>query len=171
MEQPSVTRLRLPLILLVALTLQRSLLLDLQLGNIHPDLLLLVTICVAATAGSELGAIVGFIAGLLADLFAQTPFGLSALTYSLVAFAVGALQAGLIRSTWWITPLTAMVASAVAVVLFAVLGAVIGQTHFMRVDIPVVALGAAVINGILSIPVARLVTWATPTAGDGAFAR
>lgn len=164
-------RLRLPLLLLGALTLQRSLVLDLQLGRLYPDLLLLVAIGVAVVGGSEAGAVAGFAAGLLADLFTQTPFGLSALTFALVAFGVGALQSGLIRSAWWITPVTAAVASAAAVALFALLGAVIGQTHFLRADVGLVALGVAAVNAALSIPVARLVHWALPVGGEGAFAR
>ena len=76
---------------------------------------------------AETGSVVGFVAGAVADLFLPTPFGLSALTFSLVGFAVGSVQEGLLRAAWWITPVTVFVSSAVGVILFAFIGAVVGN--------------------------------------------
>ncbi|HVF75705.1 MAG TPA: rod shape-determining protein MreD [Acidimicrobiales bacterium] len=161
MEPPGrMNRARLPIAVLLVLTLQYSAFQDVRIRGVHPDALLLFAIAVAIVAGSESGAVVGFGVGLLADLFVQTPLGLSALTFALVAFAVGALQATLIRSSWWITPVTAFVASAAGIVLFVVLGAVLGQTQLLDADVPAIVAVVAVGNAVLALPAVRLASWA-----------
>ena len=57
----------------------------------------------------------------------QTPFGLSALTYAIVAYLVGSLQDSVLRAAWWIPVATATVASIVGVILYGVLGTVLGE--------------------------------------------
>lgn len=153
-------RFRLPLALLLVLVFQSSALQDVRVRGVHPDALLLFAVAAGIVAGAELGALVAFGTGLMADLFVQTPMGLSALAFALVAFAVGTLQGGLIRAAWWITPLTAFVGSALGVVLFAVIGAVLGQAQLVTDRLPVIALVVALTNAVLSLPVVRLAGWA-----------
>ena len=57
----------------------------------------------------------------------QTPFGLSALTYAIVAYLVGSLQDSVLRAAWWIPVATATAASVVGVILYGVLGTVLGE--------------------------------------------
>lgn len=153
-------RVRLPFAVLLVLTLQYSALQDIRISGVHPDAMLLFAIAIAVVAGSETGAVVGFGIGVLADLFVQTPLGLSALTFALVAFGVGTLQAALIRSSWWITPLTALVASAAGVILFVVIGAVLGQSQLLDADVPVIIAVVAIANAVLGLPAVRLASWA-----------
>lgn len=155
----TLARLRLPLAVLLVLTLQYSVLQDMRVRDIRPDALLLFAVVAGIVGGSETGAVVAFAVGLVADLFVQTPLGLSALTYALVAFAVGSLQAGLIRSSWWITPLTALIGSAAGVLLFVVIGAVLGQTQLVSGEVPVIAATVAVMNAVLSLPALALGRW------------
>lgn len=168
----NLARLRLPLAVLAVLTIQSAVLQDMRVRDVHPDAMLLFAIAAGIVGGSEAGALVGFVVGLVADLFVQTPLGLSALTFALVAFGVGALQASLIRSSWWITPLTALVGSAAGVVLFVVIGAVLGQTHLVSNDVPAVVAVVAVMNAVLALPVVRLAGWAmVGFAPDRSYAR
>lgn len=153
-------RFRLPLALLFVLVVQSSALRDLRVRDVHPDGLLLFAVAAGIVAGAETGALVGFLTGLVADLFVQTPMGLSALAFALVAFAVGTLQSALIRAAWWITPLTALLGSVLGVVLFALIGAVLGQTQLVSHELPVIAGVVAVANAVLSLPVVRLADWA-----------
>src|SRR3954464_6303603 len=106
-------RARVLLVIFGVLILQSSLLEGLRAAGIPTDALVLVAVVAGALGGPERGALVGFVAGLVADLFLQTPFGLSALAYCLAGFTVGVLQGNVIRAAWWIMPVTAFVGSAV----------------------------------------------------------
>ena len=163
-------RARLPLILLGALILQSSLLEGLRSAGIPTDALLLVAVAGGAVAGPDRGAIIGFIAGLLADLFLTTPLGLSALAYCLVGFGVGVLSGNVIRAAWWIMPVTAFVGSVAGVVAFALIGAMVGQSHLVRPSLVLIALSVGLVNVPLSIPVGRAMTWALGSSSDRAYA-
>lgn len=152
---------RLPPVLVAAVVLQTAVLPQLRIAGIAPDLLLLVGISAGIAAGPDRGAIVGFVAGLLADCFLQTPFGLSALSYGLVAAAVGTFQRSVLHSAIWIPVLTAIVASAAGVTLFAVIGAVVGQDRLLSWRLPAVVGVVALVNGLLHLIIARPVRWAT----------
>jgi len=171
MNEPNLAFVKVPLAMVVVLLLQSSLLSEMRLGVVRPDAMILIPICAGMLGGSERGAVAGFLAGVLSDLFLQTPMGLSALTYSVVGFAVGATHTGVLRAAWWIGPLTAMVASAVGVVLFVVIGAIVGVAHLIRPDLPIIVLGVALINAPLSLAVTRLLSWAWPVDAARAFAR
>lgn len=165
------SRVRLSLVLLVALTLHQSLFVTLRVDDAHPQVMLLVAVVGGLLAGAERGALIGFAAGLLADLFVQTPLGLSALTFALVGFVVGSLQAGIVHTAWWIGPVTALLASFAGVVLYGVLGAIIGQAHFVSPRLLLVAAGAGVMNAVLALPVVRAMSWALDSRPAGAYAR
>jgi len=165
------TRLRLPLLFLLVLTVQKSLLSDIDVRDVRPDALLLFVVCAGLVSGSEVGALVGFATGLVADLFVQAPLGLSALVFSLLGYAVGAFRSNLIREIWWIPPLTAFVASMAGVVLYAVIGAVVGQSHFVRPQLVTTALVVGVMNAVLSLVLVRLTSWALSWAGQERYAR
>jgi rod shape-determining protein MreD len=160
--EPAVTasvRFRAGLVLALTLVVHLTLLSRLRIDNVRPDALLLVAVMAGLVAGSERGAIVGFCAGLLADLFLQAPFGLSALTYCLVGFAVGSLQTGILRAAWWIPIAAGIAASVGGTVLYAVLGAMVGQTAFVSPRLVVIALIVGFMNGALSPAAARIVGW------------
>jgi rod shape-determining protein MreD len=153
------------------LVVQTCVLQRLRIEGAHADGLLLVAIAAGIAGGAETGALAGFGAGLVADLFLQTPFGLSALAFCVVGFAVGALQSSMLRTTAWITPLTAFMASAAGVALFAVAGAVVGQPNLVGPRLPVIAAVVGGLNAVIAIPVAGLVRWAMVGGGERAYAR
>lgn len=154
------TATRLPPVLLMAVVLHTAVLPELRVFGVAADLLLLVTITAGIASGADRGAAVGFGAGLLADCFLQTPFGLSALTYSLVGYGVGAFQATILHTGRWIPVVTTMVASALGVVAFAAIGSVLGQDQLVSARLMTVAGVVAVLNGLLSWPVLRVMRWA-----------
>jgi rod shape-determining protein MreD len=163
-------RARIPLVILGALILQTSLLEGLRSAGIPTDALLLVAVTAGAVAGPERGAVIGFAAGLVADLFLQTPLGLSALAYCLVAFGVGAVSGNVIRAAWWIMPVTAFFGSVAGVVAYAFIGAVVGQSHLVRPSLAVTALGVALVNIPLSLAVGRAMTWAVGDTNQRTYA-
>src|SRR3546814_19421402 len=86
----------------------------------------------------------------------QTPFGLPALTYGMVAFLAGSLQDSALRAAWWIPVTTAAAASAIGVILYGVFGSVVvedlgGTSHRQ------VAGAEAVLNAVLAAPAQRVV--------------
>jgi rod shape-determining protein MreD len=150
--------LRVPLVIAVALAVQTSIAADVRILGVAPDLMLLLALCGGIVGGPERGAGCGFAIGLAFDLLLQTPFGLSALVYSVAAFGVGYGRLGFERSSWWLRALVVTGASAASVVLYAVLATVFGMTRIVNLDLVTVAVVVSVVNGLLSplgIPVMR----------------
>ncbi len=155
------TRLWLAGLLLVGILVQTTLMPDVRVRGVAPDLMLLLAICAGMSGGAELGAIVGFCAGLLTDLFLQTtPLGLSALTYCLIGFVVGTVRRGLLREGRLVAPLVTLVASAAGVILFVLIGATVGQSQLSALGPRRIAETAAIVgvmNAILSFAAAPVV--------------
>lgn len=151
--------------LFVTLVAHVTVLARVQPQGVRPDALLLLAIAGGIAGGPERGAVLGFLAGLATDLFVQTPFGLTALAFSLVGFGVGSVQSMVLRVSWWMPVATAFAASGVGVVLFALLAAVVGETRMMSPRLALVATVVAVLNAALSLPAVRLVNWALAPMG------
>ena len=135
------------LVLLTAIVLQAAVVSRLDIFGAHADLLVLVPIAVALVDGPERGAMAGFVAGLAVDLLSTTPFGLTALAYSVVGFVVGTFQHGMLRN------------SVVLPVVSAMLGAALG----------VVTAVVSVSAGLLVKPAVRIARWVdrAPQADPG----
>ena len=133
-------------------------------GGIRADALLLVAVLAGMVGGPERGAIVGFLAGFAADLFLQTPFGLSAMAFTLVGFGTGTLQTGILRSAWWIPIAVAFFGSAAGTIVYALVGATVGQTTLVSSRLPLVALVVGLLNAVLALPVQRLTAWSLKEA-------
>ena len=152
--------LRLAFVIFVVLLVQQVLMVPLRVAGAHPDLLWLLPITAALLDGPETGAIVGFWAGLAFDLVLPTPFGLSALVGCLLGFAVGSLTAAADPRAAWLKPVAAVAGSVAADMLFAVLGAIMGQQQMVQIDFLALGLVVAVSSLILVLPVNRLMRWA-----------
>ena len=148
------------LVVLVALVLHTAVLPQLRVADVRPDLMLLLAVLGGLAAGPQVGAVFGFACGLSVDLLLQTPLGLSALTFSLVGYGVGAFQGVLLRSAFWLTPAVAAAASALGVLAFAIVGAVLGQGHLVSASTLTVMGLVALLNALLAPPTARAVAWA-----------
>lgn len=153
-------RLRLPLVVVTVLFVQLTILTHVRVFGVMPDAMLLLAIAGGMTGGPTAGAVIGFGSGMAIDLFLQTPMGLSALVFSLVGYAVGLLEATMLRSAWWIPVVTTFVASAAGIVLFAVAGSVVGEREMVTGHLLTIVLVVAVANAVLAPLVIRLVRWA-----------
>ncbi len=166
------TATRLPPVLLVAVMVHTAVAPQLRFFGVAADVMLLLAIAAGIAAGAERGAAFGFVAGLLADCFLQTPFGLSALTYSLVAYGVGAFQATILHTGRWIPMLTTLVASVLGIVLFALVGLVLGQDQLVSARLITVAGIVGLLNSLLSPVAVRLLRWAVdPPLASGVVLR
>jgi len=155
---------RVVVVVALFVAVQQSAMLEIRIGGIHPDVMVLLPIVAGLVAGPSSGASMGFGAGLVADLFLPTPFGLSALVGTLIGFAVGAATLSLDRTAVWLPTAAALVGSALYEVIYPVLGSIIGQPQMLHVDLLRIVVVVAVANGIVAIPALRLVTWALPAA-------
>jgi rod shape-determining protein MreD len=155
---------RVTLVVALFVTVQQTVMLDLRLGGVHPDIMVLLPIVAGLVGGPGSGASMGFGAGLVADLFLPTPFGLSALVGCLIGFTVGVTTLALDRTAWWLPPVVGFGASALYEVIYAVLGSVLGQPQMIHVDLTRVVLVVSVVNAVLALPALRLVGWALPAA-------
>lgn len=155
-------------VVFVALIIQVTLAGRFRLSDVAADLPLLLAVAGGVVGGPERGAVVGFGAGLALDVVLPTPLGLAALAYCIVGFGVGRVQGLVLRSVWWIPMLTAAAASAAGVVIFAVVGEVVGQRTLRAPGLAGIVAIVAVLNAALSPLALRVVRWADD---DGLAAR
>ena len=152
--------LRVALVIFIVLMVQQTVMVALRIGGAHPDLLWLLPITAALLDGPETGAIVGFWSGLAFDLVLPTPFGLSALVGCVLGFAVGSLTTAADPRATWLKPVAAVAGSVGADMLFAVLGAILGQGQMVQVDFLSLILVVGISSVVLVLPVNRLMRWA-----------
>jgi rod shape-determining protein MreD len=131
---------------------------DLQLFGVVPDEMLLLAIIGGLTGGPEAGALVGFAAGLLADVsLTTTPIGLCALSWCLVGWGSGLLRARLLPEARSALPVVAFLATLAGVILFLVIGDLVGQSQLMqsgRSHLVRVAVIESVWSALLALPTA-----------------
>lgn len=139
-------------VFVTALVLQASLIDRIPLPAGRPDLPLVCVAAFALTAGPTYGAVLGFVAGLAADILppADHTIGRLALAYAVVGYLAGLLEDIEERSVLSTVVVVAGV-SAAAVVLFAGVGALLGDG---RITASAVArsLAATVIYDVILAP-------------------
>ncbi|MFC1416497.1 rod shape-determining protein MreD [Streptacidiphilus cavernicola] len=140
-------------LVVVALVVQVSVLSRLGLPGAVPDLLLLVVIGLALVYGPVGGCLVGFCAGLLADLAPPSDHavGRYALVLCVLGYGAGMLrpEGGQIRSV--LRPLLVVAAAAfTATLLYAGVGALVGDTAARHVGIVSLLLTAVLYDVLLA---------------------
>lgn len=158
-------RLRLLVLLAVVVGLQETVAAGITIDGVHPDLVVMLCAVTGMVGGAEQGAVIGFLGGLAADVFLATPLGLSALAYTIIGYAAGTVQQGIIHPTWWLTPVSTGVASAGGVALYAIAGTIVGQSHMLHYGLARIAIIVAIINAVLALPTLAAVRWALTPAG------
>lgn len=149
-----------------ALVLQVCLFARFSFDGARPDVMVLLAVTAGLVAGPERGAIVGFTSGLAFDVVLATPFGLSALVYTVVGWVVGSVATDIVRSTWWITPVAIGFGSAAATLLYALVGAVVGQPTFSGPPLTAIVVVVALLNAVLAPLATRVLRWANAGHAD-----
>ena len=128
-----------------ALIVQVTMLNRIPLPDGRPDLIVLVVVSLALVRGPEYGALLGFVSGLAADLVppADHTMGRLALAYAVVGYAAGLLEDAEERSVLT-TVLVVAAGSAVAVIGYAGVGALLGDER-----ITVTALGTSLLATVI----------------------
>jgi cell shape-determining protein MreD len=89
--------------------------------------------------------------------------GLSALVFTLVGYGMGVAHAGVLRPSWYLRSLAVLLGSAGGVVLYAVVGAMLGEP-LVDLRLVTVVVVVALANTVLAPVVMRVVAWSM--AGD-----
>src|SRR6266516_4619285 len=79
-------------IVLTALVLQSTVFAKITLAGAKPELVYMVTIILAFLEGPSSGAVAGFVGGMAEDFLLNQPKGITALTLTLVGYAVGLIR-------------------------------------------------------------------------------
>jgi rod shape-determining protein MreD len=153
---------RVTLVVFAFIVVQQTLMLDIRIGGVHPDIMVLLPMAAGLVGGPGRGATMGFGSGLVADCLLPTPFGLSAFIGALIGFGVGLATGALDRSSWWLPTVAALVAGVLYEVFYALIGSILGQPQMLHVGVTRTALLVAVCNAVLAVPAVRMVGWALP---------
>jgi rod shape-determining protein MreD len=153
---------RVAVVLLSAAVLQRGLFAEVRILGVAVDVFLLLAVAAGIAVGSERGAVIGFFAGLTLDLLVQTPLGLSALVYCLAAYLTGRLYGTTVRSSRWLSAGLVVVATASAVLAYAIVGELFGLGSAVSSSLPVIVAVLCVANAALAPLAIRVVRWAVP---------
>ena len=146
---------------LLALVLQVGVLDQIVIAATHADLMLVLAVAAGVVLGPQQGATVAFFLGLLADCVVELPFGLSSLTYVLVAFSMGlasGVAAGRDRAS--ADHALCIVGAAAGTLLYALLGALLGQPGMLGAQTAVTVLIVTVGAAILGVPAIWSARWA-----------
>ncbi len=79
-------------VVVAALVLQSTVFAQITLLKARPDLMYLLTVLVALLEGPASGAVLGFAGGMAEDFLLNTPKGITALTLTLLGYAVGTVR-------------------------------------------------------------------------------
>jgi rod shape-determining protein MreD len=145
-----IRRIKLALVILVAVVLETTLLTHFDIDGAIPGLCLLCVLAVAYEDGPESGALFGFAMGLVLDLFLITPIGLSALSFALTGYAVGVFQAGIVRTSPWLAPVLGGLGGLFGGLVFITVGAVVGQDQLLSMHGVQVVVVSALYDALLA---------------------
>jgi rod shape-determining protein MreD len=151
--------------------IHEGLLRGLRIDGVRPDILLGAAIVAGVVAGPEVGAVVAFVLEVLADLFVNTPFGLSALAACTVAFLAGSVRSSLGTNTRLAVPTLTFLGSMAAVVLWALVGTVLGLPALLHPHLITIALVVACVNLVVCAPLALLMRWVFVPEAERGYAR
>lgn len=139
-------------ILIAALALQSTLVAQVTLLGVIPQLVLIVVVSLAFTDGPRVGVVTAFAGGLLQDLLLpQAIVGLTPLVYVLIAYAVGIFREYSTTDSVWAPVFTVAVCSLLAETSYALLSVILGQP-WVSVVFTMKVIGLVVLYNTLLTP-------------------
>lgn len=153
-------------IIVTAVLLQSTVFSQLRLLGVRPELLYLVTILIALQEGPSEGAVVGFTCGLAQDMLLDQPKGITALTLTLLGYAVGMARQYIVSPSPLVPTIVVAIGTAVGVAFYEIVTFLLGQfdagvTYALRVAL-LTALYNAVLTPILSPLLRRIIEGSRP---------
>ena len=148
-------------VVITALLLQSTVFSQLRLLGVRPELLYLVTIVIALLEGPNEGATVGFASGLAQDFLMNQPKGLTALTLTLLGYAVGMFRQFIVSPSPLVPTIVVGVGTAAGIAFYEIVSVLLGNFHEEAAYGVKVALLTATYNAVLTpilYPLLRRIT-------------
>ena len=138
------------ILLLTGVLLETSVLGEATLFGAKPPILLLFTVALALGEGPALAAGFGFAGGLLTDLMTGLPAGLTAIAYTVVGYAVGAIRAQLQTPSAWLPVTMEFTATLGGLFLYGGVALLLGQEAVGGRTLVITAVFGACYNALLT---------------------
>jgi rod shape-determining protein MreD len=137
-------------VIVTALLLQSTVLSEIRLAGTKPDLVYVVTIVLAMLEGPATGAVTGFAAGMAEDFLLNLPKGITALTLTLLGYAIGTLRQYIVTPSAFL-PVLMVGGGTIGGFLFnGLVKFLLGQLNVPFPDVVRTALLAGAYNAILT---------------------
>jgi rod shape-determining protein MreD len=140
----------LTVVVLTALLLQTTVFPAATLRGARPELMYLLTICFAVLEGPASGAVTGFVGGMAQDLLLNQPKGITALTLTLLGYAIGMLRQYIVSPSPVLPVILVAAGTFVGVVFYGVVTFLLGQLDTSWPYVVRVAALSGVYNAILT---------------------
>ncbi|MGH2637130.1 MAG: rod shape-determining protein MreD [Actinomycetota bacterium] len=140
----------LTLVVLTALLLQTTVFADVRLLGARPELMYLLTIAFAVLEGPASGAATGFVGGMAQDFLLNQPKGITALTLTLLGYAIGMLRQYIVSPSPVLPVVLVASGTFAGVVFYGTVSFLLGQLDTTWVYLFRVAALSAVYNAVLT---------------------
>jgi rod shape-determining protein MreD len=137
-------------VVLTALLLQTTVFADVRLLGAGPELMYLLTIVFAFLEGPSSGAITGFIGGMAQDFLLDAPKGITALTLTLLGYAIGMLRQYVVSPSPLFPVFLVAGGTFVGVLFYGLVNFLLGQLDVSALYLLRVAGLSALYNAILT---------------------
>ena len=137
-------------VILSALLLQTTVFAEINLLGAKPELMYLLTISLGLLEGPASGAITGFAGGMAQDFLLDSPKGITALTLTLLGYAVGMVRQFIATPSPLVPVLLVAAGTFAGVVFHGVVSFLLGQLDTPWLYLFRVSLLTAVYNAILT---------------------
>jgi len=137
-------------VILTALILQTTVFSEVNLLGAKPELMYLLTICFAILEGPSSGAITGFAGGMAQDFLLDAPKGITALTLTLLGYAIGMARQYIVSPSPVLPVLLVAGGTFAGIVFYGIVSFLLGQLSVGWLYLFRVALLSAVYNAILT---------------------
>jgi len=114
-------------VVLAALVLQSTVFAQITLLKARPDLMYLLTVLVALLEGPASGAVLGFAGGLAEDFLLTQPKGITALTLTLLGYAVGTVRQYIVSPSALVPVIMVFAGTAVGIMFNGLVKFLLGQ--------------------------------------------
>ena len=154
-------------VVVTALLLQSTVFSQVKLAGAKPELMYLVTIVLAMLEGPNSGAVGGFTAGMAQDFLLNQPKGITALTLTLVGYAVGTVRQFITTPSPFLPVLLVAGATLAGVMFYGFVSFLLGQFPGGFLFLLRTAALSSLYNALLTpllYPILRRVTEASRTS-------